>query len=130
MIVLDTHAWIWLLADPDQLSDHGRAAVLQESKPGSLVVSAISVWELCTLVKKGRLQIDTTPAVFVNTTYSDERFRVEPVDEVVGMKSVDLPDVHSDPADRIVLATAMNLGCPVMSKDKRFHEYGVVPVIW
>jgi PIN domain nuclease of toxin-antitoxin system len=94
------------------------------------VVSAISVWELFMLVKKGRLKLEAGPSAFVSATHRDPKFRIEPIDEMVCRRSVELPDLHSDPADRIILATAGELGCSLVSKDSRMRDYNLVPVIW
>ncbi len=128
MIILDTHAWIWLLAAPEELSQAALSAV-EEAGP-HLLISAISVWELFMLVKKGRLELTVPPASFVTVTNRDPRFQVIPVDERVARRSVELPDIHADPADRMILATAAELGAPIVSKDGRFGEYGLVPVVW
>ncbi len=128
MILLDTHAWIWLLAAPEELSQAARSAV-EEAGP-HLLISAISVWELFMLVKKGRLELAVPPAAFVTSTNRDPRFQVVPIDERVARRSVELPDIHADPADRMILATAAELGAQVVSKDGRFAEYGLVPVVW
>lgn len=130
MILLDTHAWIWHLAAPEELSKAARTAV--ENAPGhrQLLISAISIWELFMLVKKGRLELTLPPASFVTATNRDPRFRVIPVDERIARRSVELPDIHADPADRMILATAAELGARVVSKDGRFAEYGLVPVVW
>ena len=130
MILLDTRAWIWLLAAPEQLSPRALSAIETQSGPGTVVISAISVWELVMLVKKGRITLESQPSAFVSATHRDSRFRIEPVDEVVCRRSVELPDLHSDPADRIILVTASELGCPLVSKDRRLKDYDLVSVIW
>lgn len=130
VILLDTHVWIWLLADPDSISTPAMAAVRGAEDPGAIIVSAISVWELWMLVKKGRLELDASPEAFLHATVTDARFRIEPADESISRRSVELPDIHADPADRLILATAARLGCPVVSKDGRFREYDLVPVVW
>jgi PIN domain nuclease of toxin-antitoxin system len=130
VILLDTHAWIWLLTLPEELSTAARKAV--ENAPGhrQLVISAISVWELFMLVKKGRLELTVPPAAFLTSTNRDPRFQVIPIDERIARRSVELPDIHADPADRMILATAAELGAPVVSKDARFASYNLVPVVW
>ncbi len=130
MILLDTHAWIWLLAAPEQLSRGALSVIETQSGPETIVVSAISVWELFMLVKKGRIELQAGPPAFVSATHRDPRFRIESVNEMVCRRSVELPDLHSDPADRIILATAGELGCPLISKDSRLRDYDLVPVIW
>lgn len=130
MIVLDTHAWIWALSSPELLSQNAMRALDAETGHGSIVVSAISVWELWMLVKRGRLELTTDPTAFLRATHQDPRFEIVPIDDAVCRRSVELPDLHADPADRIILATGVETGSPIVSKDSRFSVYRVPPVIW
>ena len=130
MIVLDTHVWIWLLAAPQTLSPTARKAVDQASAPKRILISAISVWELFMLVKKGRLELTVPPAAFVTATQRDPRFQIVPIDERMARRSVELPDIHGDPADRMILATGIELGAAIVSKDHRLAEYSVAQVLW
>ena len=130
MTLLDTHAWIWFLADSSRLSREAEAAIARETEDSSLLLSSISVWELFMLVKKGRLELSVEPAAFLTITHRDPRFSIVPVDEVIARRSVELPDIHGDPADRMILATAVELGVPVVSRDSRLAEYGAARVIW
>ena len=130
MILLDTHAWIWMLAAPAELSGKAKRAINRQKGDGTILIASISVWELYMLVKKGRLVLKQPPEAFLRATASDARLQIAPLDEAIARRSVLLPDVHADPADRMILATAAEAGCPVVSCDKRFHEYGIVPVVW
>ena len=102
----------------------------RETEDSSLLLSPISVWELFMLVKKGRLELSVEPAAFLTITHRDPRFSIVPVDEVIARRSVELPDIHGDPADRMILATAVELGVPVVSRDSRLAGYGAARVIW
>lgn len=130
MIVLDTHVWIWLVASPDQLSDVARNAIDENHTDRQLKVSAVSVWELKLLIKRGRLTLTVPGDAVVTRTIEDPAFEFVPIDADIASRSVDLPDVHADPADRFILATAATYGCPIVSKDARFPEYGLIPIIW
>lgn len=130
MIVLDTHAWIWALSSPEVLSIRAKRVVQAETEPGNILVSAISVWELWMLVKKDRIELTTEPSAFLRATHQDPAFRIVPIDEAVCRRSVELPDIHADPADRIILATGVETGCPIVSKDSRFAEYAATEIIW
>lgn len=127
MIVLDTHAWIWLLSEPSLLPDGAMSAI---NESDTIAISAISVWELSMLVKRGRLKLNTSPVSFVSATERDARFSIVSVDAWIAAEAVRLKDIHKDPADRLILATATSLGSAIVSKDTRFPEYGVAPVIW
>ena len=133
MILLDTHAWLWHLAERGSLSDAAREAIdrrEREQRRRAILISAISVWELFMLVKKGRLVLSVPPASFVTATRRDPVMGIVPVDEAVARRSVELPDYHADPADRIILATAAELGLSVVTRDARFRRYEAAPVVW
>ena len=70
--------------------------------------------------------LDAGPSAFVTATHRDLKYRIEPVVEMVCRRSVELPDLHGDPADRITLATAGQPGCIRVSKDSGPREYTVV----
>ncbi len=136
MILLDTHAWIWHLADRSALSQPAQKAIDREyeiertGRGPTIAVSAISVWELFLLTKKGRLKLSVPPAAFVTNTHRDTAMTIIPIDATIVRRSVELPDLHMDPADRIILATAAEMGWSVISRDGRFSEYAVAPVVW
>ncbi len=136
MILLDTHAWIWHLADRAALSEAARDSIdgeyqlHQSGQNGRIAISAISVWELFTLVKKKRLVLTVPPAAFVTNTRRDPAMTIVPIDESIARRSVELTDIHQDPADRFILSTAVEMGWPLVSRDQRFPECGVAMVIW
>ncbi len=133
MILLDTHIWIWHLADRRSLSGEARETIdriVHKNRPRSILVSAISVWELYMLIKKNRLVLTVPPASFITNTRRDPVMGIVPVDDTIARRSAELPDLHADPADRMILATAQELGLTIISRDARFPEYDVAPVVW
>ena len=130
MILLDTHAWIWHLSDSSQLSPAARAAIADARRDLAVHVSSISVWELFMLTKRGRLQLAITPEAFLHRAERLSYVRFAAVDNGVARRSVQLPEIHGDPADRLILATAHQLGCPVVSKDRRLSDYPDAEIIW
>lgn len=133
MILLDTHAWIWHLADRSRLSENARSEidrVSESRRTESIHLSAISVWELFMLVKKGRLVLSVPPAAFVTRTKQDPMMTIIAVDDGICRRSVELPDYHADPADRIILATAAERGLSIVTRDGMFRTYEVAPVVW
>lgn len=132
MILLDTHVWIWLLGDGRRLSATARKEIdkhTEARRPSTVCISAISVWELFMLVKKGRLVLSVPPAAYVSQTRKDPVMEIIPVDDAIARRSVELPDHHADPADRIILATAAEHGLPIVTQDGLFESYGVAEII-
>lgn len=131
MILLDTHAWIWWLAEPESLSGPAREAIDAALAEGGMSVSSISVWELALLVRKGRLRLTMDVQRWVEAAEALPHLTFIPVDNAVARRSVALgPALHPDPADRIILATAVLHGMSLVSKDERLRACGVAPVIW
>lgn len=131
MIVLDTHAWVWWLADPRRLGNAARKAIDEAEGPGSIAVSSISVWELALLVSRGRIELQQSLASWLGRAEEIERLRFVPVGNAIAVDAVTLPgDLHADPADRIIAATARHLAAPLVTIDERLRAYAHVRTIW
>ncbi|MCS3904511.1 PIN domain nuclease of toxin-antitoxin system [Methylohalomonas lacus] len=132
MIVLDTHAWIWWLSDPDQLSRPARTYidnVLSESAP--VYISSISTWEVAMLVEKGRLELTIDVEDWLAHSEAIDAIEFIPVSNHLALRSVQLPGpFHPDPADRLIVATARYLGLPLITRDSKMHDYPHVQTIW
>jgi PIN domain nuclease of toxin-antitoxin system len=131
LILLDTHAWIWWLSGDESLSQGARAAIEPAIAEHALFVSSISVWELALLVSKGRLQLSVDVRRWVRTAEALPFLTFLPIDNQIALRSVELgPALHADPADRMIVATALLQGLSLVSKDERLRAAGLVPVIW
>ena len=130
MIVLDTHAWIWYVSNPEYLSQKAMEYVEQAKREKSIFISCISAWEVALLVKKGRLQLTMDVSDWISKVERLPFFQFVPVDNAIALKSVNLSGLHPDPADRIIIATALQLGAPIVTKDERIHAYHRVQTIW
>jgi len=131
MVLLDTHAWVWLVSDPESLSKRARKAVDAALEAGELAVSSISVWEVATLVAKERLRLTMDVGVWVARSEAMPFLRFLPVTNSIALKSVELPPpLHADPADRIIVATALQHRLPLVTKDRRLRDYELVRTIW
>ncbi len=131
MIVLDTHAWLWFVGDPARLSRAARTAIERATIDSSVRVSSISSWEVALLVKKGRLELSMDVDEWVDRAASLPFLRVVPVDHRVAVRAVHLaPPLHEDPADRIIVATALSLNASLVTKDQRLRRYREVRTVW
>ena len=131
MIVLDTHAWVWFLADPTKLSRPARAAIDAALDEEAVAVSSISCWEVALLAQRGRLEFAIPAADWLARATALPHFTFVPVDNEIAIESVALPSaVHPDPADRFILATARSLGAALVTKDARLRQSGVVTCVW
>ncbi len=131
MIVLDTHAWVWFVSNPELLSKTAEKAVQRAAAQNAAFISSISAWEVAMLVAKGRMEMTMDVTDWIARSEALPFFRFVPVDNAIAVKAVQLPPpLHPDPADRIVVATALSLGVPVVTKDTKIQGYSRVRTIW
>lgn len=131
MIVLDTHAWVWWLSNPDQISRAAREEIDRAKEKEEVLISSISSWEVALLVRKGRLELTMPVEDWVARSEALPFIQFVPLDNRIALRSNQLSgEIHDDPADRIIIATALTLGAPLVSKDTRIRDYAHVATIW
>lgn len=131
MIVLDTHAWVWFVNDPRQLSAPARRAAEEAMSRDAIYISSISAWEVALLAASGRIELKISVQDWIAASEALPFFNFVPVDNAVFIRSVLLPGpLHSDPADRVIIATAIMKGMPVVTKDEKIRNYSKIKSIW
>lgn len=131
MIVLDTHIWLWWISNPEKLTSRAATAIEKAIEQNGIVISAFSTWEIAMLVNKGRLDLSIDSRDWVRKTEGLPFVRFAAVDNTIALRSTSLPGAfHPDPADRIIVATAMTMGLPLVSKDEKIISYPHVETIW
>jgi len=118
-VVLDTHVLHWWSAEPGRLSP-----VAAETIRGAdeLAVAAISWFELAWLADRERIIVNIPIRSWLDRL--SEEVRTIPLSAAVGATAVALPSSFpGDPADRLIYATAMEYGCPLITKDRRLREH-------
>lgn len=130
-LVADTHAVVWYLFQSSRLSTPAFAALQTSIKDGvPVVVSAITVAEVTYLVEKGRLDRTQLDQLIAGLRRPDFGFRIHPVDLAVVEALARIPRASvPDMPDRIIAATALHLGLPLVTTDRRIHAAGIA-VIW
>ena len=127
-LLLDTHAWVWWAAEPGKLSVRARRTI--ENSRG-IGISAISPWEVAMLVSKGRLTLDREVLVWVRQALALPRVELIPLSPEIAVASTNIgPGFPGDPADRILVATALRLRAPIVTRDKRLRAFGGLTTIW
>lgn len=130
MIVLDTHALVWW-ASGGPLSERARDTIEHHAHTRSLYASSISVWEIATLVARGRLELTLDVTDWIARVEAIESLRFVSVDNRIALASTRLPgELPHDPADRIIVATARSLDAPLITRDARLAAYPHVETIW
>ena len=131
MILLDTHAWVWWVAEPKLLSARARAAIDGAVSTEGVAVSAISAWEVAMLAKRGRLELTVDVEEWVAASERLPFLTMIPIDARIAGRAVTLPPpLHDDPADRIVAATAIAHDARLVTKDRRLRTYPLLRTVW
>lgn len=132
MIALDTHALIWWVAEPKRIPAKTRRAVDAALGAGeSLAVSSISVWEIAMLVERGRLAFTTDADTWLANVQALPVLAFHPVDSAIALRAVRLPGfAHRDPADRMIVATALGLNASLVTADARLRSYKPLTTLW
>jgi PIN domain nuclease of toxin-antitoxin system len=129
VILLDTHVLLWWALDPEHLSAMARTT-LAELEQTSGFASAISIWELSVKVKRKKLELPLHIEEFARRLERGGVITLLPVDTEIWLRSLTLPWEHADPADRVIVATALSRGVPVLTKDAAIHGFSGVQSIW
>ncbi len=122
MILLDTHVLVWLDQDLPGLGPDCRAAADRALADDALAVSAISFWEVAMLAAKNRLALDLTVGQWRRDLLA-AGLRELPVDGRVGIRAASLTDLHGDPADRLIAATAQVHEAGLATADQRLLDW-------
>jgi PIN domain nuclease of toxin-antitoxin system len=122
-VLADTHALLWWVGQPSKLSRTARRFL---DGADALLVSPITCWEVAMLAARERIRLDREPHVwfrdlFATTTAEPTALAPE---TAVSAGLLDTADLALDPADRILYATARDLGVPLVTKDRALHDLG------
>ncbi|MCR4298988.1 MAG: type II toxin-antitoxin system VapC family toxin [Gallionella sp.] len=125
LVLLDTHAWVWLLNGNQKINPKALRAIERSLSDEAALLSAISPWEIAMLVSKGRLTLDRDVGEWVQAAVSIPGIRIEPISPEIAVASTRLPgNIHPDPADRLITATARHLGAVLVTNDQLLLDYG------
>ena len=122
LILLDTHALIWLDQDDSALGGNARATADQALRDDALAVSAISFWEVAMLAARGRIAIDL-PIVQWRLDLLGSGLIEIALDGQVALAASTLAGLHRDPADRFIVATAQAVGATLLTADQKLLDW-------
>jgi PIN domain nuclease of toxin-antitoxin system len=130
VILVDTHVVVWLAFDESRLSAKARAAIDNARRNGDgLAISDITLLELATLASKGRIRLAISLESFLQEV--EARFVVLPITGRACARAIALPPAYpKDPADRIIGATALVEGLPLLTADRQILRSKVLRTIW
>lgn len=129
MILVDTHVVAWMASAPALLSKNAREAIHHGRAEGGVAISAISLWELAMLMTHGRLEIAGTVEAFVEEIAT--RLIVLPLTPRIAVLASQFPGTYpGDPSDRLIGATALAEGIPLVTKDQKLRDCKLFRTIW
>ena len=118
MIVLDTHALVWAAGDDRSLGRRSRSLIDRMWARGAVAVSALTFWEVAVLQDKQRLDLPLPAAEWRAQRLADGLVEI-PVDGWIGVRAADLQGLPEDPADRMIVATALQQRAALVTADER-----------
>ena len=118
MIVMDTHIWLWWVNEDIDLLGQARNDLIKNANLVS--VSAISCFEVSWLDAHNRIQLPCSRAEWFEKALEGSDINLLPITPVIASIAVDLPEHHSDPQDRIIIATAIYHNARLLSADRKF----------
>ena len=121
MIVLDTHIWFWWINNDRKTLGSIRQEQITSAE--TIAVSAISCFELAWLERHGRISLPCQHIEWFEKALSESGIELLPITPAIASRAVNLQEHHSDPQDRIIIASAIEHNAKLMSDDSKFPLY-------
>jgi len=130
--VCDTHVLLFSALEPERLSSEASRVLSAGAEVGQLVCADISLWEIALLHSRGRLQVppEVRLVELVSDILASLQMQVLPITPRIAALSQEPRFSHGDPADRLIAATAIATGLPLISMDSRLREVPGLRYIW
>jgi PIN domain nuclease of toxin-antitoxin system len=130
--ICDTHILLFWAHEPERLSSPARQALELGRNQGELAIADISLWELALLHERGRLVLpaDVTAGFYMKQLLAALRLQVLPITTEIALLSRSSLFQHGDPADRLIAATALQLGAPLITADTKLRALTELDTLW
>jgi len=125
--LLDTHAFLWWIADDPRLSETARGFIADGTN--DVYLSVVSAWEIVVKAAVGRIELPETASQFIPRHVTQNGFEILPIRFTHALAVADLPPVHRDPFDRLLIAQAISEGLAILTGDSEIEKYHV-NIIW
>jgi PIN domain nuclease of toxin-antitoxin system len=132
MIVLDTHVLVWRVnGETRRLALKARQALEQHAKRNELLISSVTVFEITTLERRGRLRFKISASEWLAQVRRLPEYRIEPLTDDIAERAGQFGDAFpGDPADRMIAATALLRGIPLVTHDENLRGIEYLKTIW
>lgn len=129
--LLDTHVLVWMALEPKRLSRDARRHIERARVKDGLGIASITLWEIATLVSRGRIAVQGTVANWTSQLLAATGVAVMDITPAIAELSTTFgPDYSKDPADRIIGATARAHGLPLITADTRLQACTLLKCVW
>lgn len=126
-LLIDTHCWLWWLAEPERLNAAASQAIA--SRQNEILLSAASSWEISIKYALGKLRLPQPPLQYVPSRLAAQGMSALPVHHIHALHVATLPSHHRDPFDRLLLAQAQVEELTLLTADSAMMDYDV-KVLW
>ena len=131
MILIDTHALVWLVGQPEKLSKAAASAIRRARSSDGLAIADVTVWELAFLLARGVLQSHGTVENTVRNLVNRSGVIVKPITAEIAALATQFPnDYPRDPVDRLIGATARAEGLALITRDESIRKSPLLKTIW
>ena len=125
--LLDTHAFLWWVTEDSRLSSTAINIITDSSN--QLFLSTASAWEIVIKARLGKLTLPEPPEIYIPNRLTVNRFENLSIHLIHALQVVNLPDLHKDPFDRIIIAQSQVEKMPILTLDSQIKQYSV-DLIW
>lgn len=126
LLILDTHAVLWWTLDSHRLGKQAARALAEAERVG---IPAIALWEVSVLVRKRKVHLDLPLAEWAERVLAIPRVEALPLDAAVALRADGL-EMHGDPADRFIVATALEHRARLATKDALLRKLTFLETVW
>ncbi len=131
MILLDTCAIVWDALARDKLSTTAASVIEQADRAQDILICDISIWEVAMLIRLKRVEVNTTASKLLNLLIDARSITVQEITPEIAEVSVNLSkEVNNDPADRLIAATSIIRGAPIVTADQNLRNAMSIETIW
>ena len=131
MIIVDTHVIIGDALQPESLSARAVETIARANETDGIIFCEISLWEIAMLIRKKRISVETNYLSFIHLVKASNRYIFRGISPEIADLSTQLPaEVNNDPADRLIAATAITAGVPLVTADENLRKAKSIQTIW